>query len=268
MAQSTKKRYNNNTSAVYITIGIALILIMSIIGTSAFMRANEIKVEGFSAYSIDDIVEASGISLGDNLLFINVQTVSHNIRRELPFINSASVTRVLPDKILISITESEAIAKISFAGETLVSDSTGRILARSSEDSFLQIYGDPNKISTLIDIRGLEIESVVTGTVFRPVFGSEMKLQYMQDVLNAVEREGLEKDIQYLDVSNIVNVHLGYLNKFKVNFGGAANLRQSNLRHNLGRLSETAAWIDTRFPNTSGTIDMTDANADPKFVPD
>jgi len=268
MAQSIKKRYNNKTSAVYIAIGVALILIMSIIGTSAFMRANEINVEGYSAYSADNIIEASGVSLGDNLLFINVQAISQNIRRELPFVNSASVTRVLPDKVLIVITESEAIARIAYAGETLVADSSGRILARSSEENFSQIYGDSNKVASLIEIRGLEIESAVTGTVLRPVFGSEMKLQYMQDVLSAVEREGLENDIQYLDVTNIVNVHLGYLNMFKVNFGGAANLRQSNLRHNFGRLSETAAWIDTRFPNTSGIIDMTDANADAKFIPD
>jgi len=268
MAQSTKKRYNNKTSTVYIALGVALILVMSLIGTSAFMRVNEIRVEGFSAYSIDDIVESSGISLGDNLLFINTQAVSQLIRRELPFVSSARVTAVLPDKILIEVAESEAVAKIAYAGETLVSDSSGRILARSSDEGFAQMYGSTENLLKLIEIRGLDIDSVVTGSVLRPVFGSEMKLQYMQDVLSALEREEMENDVQYLDVSNIVNVHFGYLNRFKVNFGGATNLRQSNLRHSLGRLPETVTWIESRFPNTPGTIDMTDANADPKFNPD
>jgi len=267
MARSNKKRYNK-TSTVYIALGVALIIVMAVIGTSAFMRVNEIRVEGFSSYTLDDIVEASGISLGDNLLFINTQAVSQTIRRELPFVSSARVTGILPDKILIEISESEAVARIAYAGETLVTDSSGRILARSSEAGFAPIYSNSDNLLKLIEIRGLDIDSVVTGSVLRPVFGSEMKLQYMQDVLSALEREEMESDVQYLDVSNIVNVHFGYLNKFKVNFGGATNLRQSNLRHNLSRLPETVTWIETRFPNTTGIIDMTDANADPKFTPD
>jgi len=264
MPETGKKQFNKISSA-YIAIGIILITLMTVIGTSAFMKVNEIRVEGISAYTIDDILDASGISLGDNLLFINSSSLSQQIRQSLPFVSSVSVSRILPDKVLIEVTESDAIAMIMFAGETLVSDSSGRILARSSDDDFTQFYGSNNNLSGLIEVRGLEIDNVTTGSVLRPVFGSEMKLQYMQDVLSAFEREGMEGDVQYLDVSNIVNVHFGYLNKFKVNFGGAANLRQSNLRHNLNRLPETVAWIETRHPNTSGTIDMTDANANPTF---
>jgi len=267
MAESKKKKYNK-TSAAYIVIGVAVITLMTVIGASAFMRVNEIRVEGISAYSIDDIITAADVSLGDNMLFVNSQKLAQTIRQTLPFVNTAKVTRIFPDKMLIEIVESDAIAKITFQGETLVSDSAGRILARSSEDDFQQIYGTHDSLSDLIEVRGLDIDIVVTGNVIRPVFGSEMKLQYMQDVLSAFEREEIEKDVQYLDVSNIVNVHFGYLNKFKINFGGATNLRQSSIRHNLSRLPDTIEWIDLRFPNTAGTIDMTDANSNPTFTPD
>jgi len=192
-------------------------------------------------------------------MFVNTQNVSQRIRRAIPHVSSARVSRILPDTVLIEITESTAIAKIIHAGETLVVDSTGRILEKISGT------GDTGN-NRLIEVRGLDIDDAVLGSTIRSVFGSEMKLQYMQDLLNAIEREEMIDDVSYIDVANIVNVHFGYMEIYKVILGGSTNLRQSNLRHNLGRLPDFVDEIEFRFPNTPGDINMTDANSAPKFT--
>jgi len=158
---------------------------MTIIGTGAFLRTAEIRVEGVSTYSPQEVVEVSGLSPGDNLIFVNTQTVSQNIRNSLPFVSSVQITKVLPDKVLIEITESTAVASVTFAGEVYIIDSSGRVLAR------LPVGDTPPgglDIGKLIEIRGAEIEETAVGNTLRPVFGSETKIQYVQDVLVTLER--------------------------------------------------------------------------------
>jgi len=262
MAVSNKRRLSK-TSTAYIAIGILLITSMTVIGTSAFLRVKDIVVEGASMYSAQEVVESSGLSAGDNLLLIDSQSISQRIREELPFVSVVNVKRILPDKISIEITESIAAASITFAGEVYVIDTSGRVLSRSpSGDTALsEIYQD------LIEVRGAEIEETPVGNQLRSVFGSEIKLQYMQDILEAAEREDHLNEMTYLDVSNIVNVYFGYMGRYRVILGGRENLRPGNLRHNFGRLGETVSRIEDRYPNTTGDINMSDESGSPRFTP-
>ena len=259
MPGSNKKQYGKLPSA-YIAFGIALISLMTLLGGSAFLRVTEIRVEGVSLYSITEIVESSGLTPGDNLLFVNAQNVSSNIRQALPFVYAVEISRVLPDTVLVEITESDAVASIAFAGELLIIDSAGRVLARSAPGLLLMPGID---VANLIEIRGVDIDEATPGIVLKPELGTETKLLYMQDVLAAMEREGMIRDVTYLDVSNITNIHFGYLSMYRVIIGGI-----TNLRHNFGRLPVTVEIIQHRHPNTTGSINMSNAYADPTFIAD
>jgi len=242
-------RLLSKTSATYIVVGVALITLMTLIGTSAFLRVVEIRVDGASQYSALEVSEASGVSKGDSLMRVNKQRVSGNILRSLPFIKQARISRKLPDILLIEVTESTAIATIYFAGDILLLDSGARVLMLMDESP-----GD------LIEIRGIEIADVREGEQPRVELGAETKLQYIQDILGAMEREEMEKDVSYLDVSNISNIHFGYLDRYRVILGGVRDLK-----HKLGKLPKTVSELDLRYPNTPGDINMTDPSGDVRF---
>lgn len=259
-----RKRQLSKTSTMYVALGIVLITLMALIGTSAFMRTLEISVKGVHIYSTDEIIEASGVSIGENLLFINTQTVSQRIRNAMPFVNVAQVTRILPATVLIEITESTAIAAVRYAGVEYVIDSSGRVLADSSDYSPSALLDEEGNKLHLIDIRGLDIDTPVVGNMLRSEFGSEMKLIYVQDILAAFEHDAMQNDVSFLDVSNIVNVHFEYLGFYRVNLGGSSNLRQGNLQHNMERLPVAVAEAQARFPsNAHVDINMTDVNRPP-----
>ena len=257
------KRQLSKVSAVYIALGVLLIAVMTTAGTSAFMGTTGFIVDGASIYTVEEIVEASGLSVGDNLLFISTSNSSLNIRDALPFVNTVEITRKLPDTIYIKITESTAIANIFFAGEYYIIDSSGRLLERlgSTEDTLGAVAS-----GNLIEIRGVEIEETMVGKNLRSVFGAETKLQYMLDVLTGLEREGLENDVSFLDVSNIVNVHFGYLGIYNVILSGTTNLRPANIRHNLSTLAENVEEVVKYFPNTPGDI-IYEESGPPRFIP-
>jgi hypothetical protein len=244
------KRQLSRTSIAYIAIGVALITLMTIIGASVFLKTVEIRVEGAVTYTAKEIVASSGLSAGDNLLFMDTQGISLNIREALPFVSTARVSRILPGTVLIEVFESVAVAYISFAGEIIVLDSSGRVVARSTGGEIVT----PGYFPTdLIEIRGVEISEAVLGRQLRSELGAETSLQYMQDVLMALEREGLEMDVSYLDVSNITNIYFGYLGLYRVVLGGARDLRNK-----LGVLPEYVQQIQAMHQNSPGDIIMSD----------
>ncbi|MCL2661877.1 MAG: FtsQ-type POTRA domain-containing protein [Oscillospiraceae bacterium] len=259
-----KKRLHS-TPIPYVAFGIILISLMTILGAGAFLRTNEIRVEGVVMYSPEDIVLASGISAGDNLLFISAQNVSQNIRAALPFVNSVQVTRALPNTVHIEVTESVAVAAITFAGEIYVIDSSGRVLARLPIAT-PELEGV--NIGDLIEMRGVDIEETAVGNLVRPVFGSETKVQYMQDILIALERDNQIGYVSYLDVSNIVNVFFGYQGIYRVILGGSTSLRPSNLRHKIGMLEDSVNQLREQFPNIPGRILWEHETGRATFAPD
>jgi hypothetical protein len=207
------------------------------------------------------IIEASGITRGDGMMFMNTDRISQNVRRELPYISNADVTRTLPNAVNIEVTESTPIATIYFAGDLLLIDSTGRILEifPNSTDGFIEING-----VKMIQIRGLEISSATVGNHPR-IDGliAETAYQHMQDILAAMENEGIADNVDFLDVSNIVNINFGYSTMYKVILGGIRDLR-----HKLGILPSTIARVHAEYPGSFVVINMTDPSGSVNFWPE
>jgi len=237
---------------------------MTIIGMSAFMQLRVIVIEGVPSSVSDEIIEVSGLSIGDNLFFTNSHNISQNIQNAIPFVNSAQVTRILPDTINIKIVKSDPVATITVSGEVYLIDATGRVLEYARVGT--PLVSDVN-ISDLIEIRGVDVDTVGTtaGGPIRPVFGTETRHQHMLDILEILDSEDLLHHVSYIDVSNIVNVHFGFMNIYRVILGGGTNLRQTNLRHNISGLSEYVEQVIEIFPNTPGDIDMSNEVGPPTF---
>ena len=82
-----------------------------VFGVAIFFKVNTIEVQGNSVYSADQIIEASQIQQGDNLLTVNKALAVGNIKAALPYVEDVSIARSLPDGIIIQVRESV----ISFA---------------------------------------------------------------------------------------------------------------------------------------------------------
>jgi len=258
----SNKRHLSKSSVAYIALGVIMISLMTILGTSVFLRATYIRVEGTVVYTAEEVVESSGLAIGDGLIRLNSQRISQNIREALPFVSAARITRKLPNTVLIEITESSAVATVSFGGELLAVDSGGRVIARSTGRQF-SLQGV--NADDLIEVRGVDISEGVVGSTLRSDFLAESRLQNMQDILSAFEREGIVDDVSYLDVSNNRNIHFGYKNIYRVVLG-----ERSFLRTKLELLPSMAERFAQSHPNSPGDINMTevsDVSNEVKFRP-
>ena len=248
-----KQRRTSRSAAVYIPACVLLILTLTILGTSVFLRVLEVEVIGSSMYSQDEILNASGIMIGDNLLFLDTEGIRLQLVAAMPFIREVTITRVPPYTLRIEIAESTAIAKIAFLDSTLVIDSGGRILSL--------IEGSP---ATLIEIRGFTPVDVVEGSQLRAELGGSMQLEYMIDMLSAIEREGMYRSVSYLDVTNISAISFGYRDRYRVILGGPGNVRSK-----LRQLPGAVANIETRdASDVPYVINMSDPSGEWNFKPD
>ena len=101
-------------------MAVRLIIMLAVVaaivfGVAIFFKVTTIEVQGNTLYSAEDVIAASGIEPGDNLLLVNKATTAGNILAALPYVEEVrGIVRSLPDTVVIQIQESEA----SFAVQT------------------------------------------------------------------------------------------------------------------------------------------------------
>jgi len=254
------KRQFSRSSVMYIIFGIALIGIMTLLGASAFLGVNYFVITGAKIYTTEQVIEASGVSRGNNLLYLNTNSVAQNIRRELPYIDTVVISREFPDTLAITVTESVAVAYLIFEGDTVIIDSSGRVLERFQHAPGA---GAASSISELIEIRGVIVSEASVGIALKSELGVEQFLSTMQNVLKSMEREGIIDNVNYLDVSNINNIHFGYQGIYRIIVGGIGDIRLK-----LSKLPSHILEIQRKNPNTRGVYNMTGDSERYSFTPE
>ena len=94
---------NKITAYAIVIIAIAFALISVILVVRSFMRVSEIEVTGYSSYSSEDIITATGIKMGDKLYSIDKSEIERNIMRDCPYVSSVNVKLRFPNTVKIDL---------------------------------------------------------------------------------------------------------------------------------------------------------------------
>jgi len=248
-----KRRRKSKSAAMYIPAGVLLILVLLVLGTGVFLRVINIEVTGAAKYSHEEIILASGITKGDNMLFRESDSAARRIRMAMPDISEVEIQTVLPDTVRITVRESKAVAAIAQPNGALLIDSTGRVLSKAETIK-----------NELIEIRGFIPAEAEVGSRLRAASGSETQLISMTDVLAAFGRGDILDSVSYLDVTHIATISFGYIGRFTVILGGSGDAD-----HKLSQLPGIVGMIDEeRTKSATGVINMSDPSGEWRFNPD
>ena len=247
-----KQRRISKSASVYVPVAVLLIVLLAVAGISVFFRVVDIEVTGASLYTKEEIVLASGIVMGDNMLFIKAGNILQKIYSAMPYISEASVEFLPPDIVRINIVESVPMASIRYPDGVLVIDSTCKILDKVD---FVP--------AGLIEIKGFVPAGAVVGNALKADPGDDTRLKYIGEVLLAVEKEGIQGGVSYIDVSSISHVNFLYCNQFTVVLGTT-----DNIQYKMSILDEFIASRDMESSkDETGTIDMS-IRGQWRFTPD
>lgn len=238
-----KRRSQFSGPIVFVLVVIAVIFVMSV----AF-RIEDITVQGNEHYTSEEIINAIDIEEGDNLFFFDRFAAVSRVFAKLPYVEEVNVTRLLPNKVIIEVTESKALAYIQIGAELWTFDHDCKILGKAAE----------GEAGSLIPVVGFNPGTLFIGETLSSADGSDRAVNFLQAVLNQVLTRGMTENIKKIDFTDVNNVNLSYGNKYIFKIGDPYETE-----HKFGMLVSAMSQLKD---GDIGTIDVTD-NINAVFTP-
>lgn len=251
----TRKRISRvAVKRILIMLGILLALILSMI---IFFRVRDIEVQtmrkgvdvsGNSYYTASQIIEASGLEEGDNLLLISRADIAGNIMAKCPYVSAVRVVRQLPNAVQIIVEEYDATYAVRDSqGEYYLITAGGKVTAKVDEVM----------ASEHIRIRDLTIRTPKLGDAAKIMApnGQEVAAQGQMDalklLLQQIEEQDLLNEITEVSVPNSFDLSMEYSDRFTVKIGDASELKY--------KINYLKSVIEEQKPYSTGTIDLSQA---------
>ncbi|MCD8117138.1 MAG: FtsQ-type POTRA domain-containing protein [Oscillospiraceae bacterium] len=229
--------------SLFAPLSVVLVAVAIVFGMGVFFRVQTIEVVGAVSYTDEEVIEASGISEGDNLFFINQMNASSRIFFRLSLVESATIARSLPNKITITIEESSALAYVDWEGQYWMMTANCKLLGSVTAE----------ELSGLIHVRNITPESPTAGEIMTVSSDESLKLSYLQELLGAMEDLGMIGDVTEVNMENAASPTFEYLGRFTVKMGS-----NDNTEYKLRMILSAMEQIDS---DVTGSIDVSDGTA-------
>lgn len=241
-AGTKKKQQKSNGSGGFFFGSVSFIVICAalVLAICVFFKVSIIEVKGNQRYSTEEVLAASGIKEGDNLVFMNTISAETRLYNALIYISGASVSRKLPNKVVIEVWESGAVAVVETDSGLWLIDKNCRLLT-SCKTSEAQNYVN------IIGLCGIAPEA---GRELVAAAEDAPRIKYLKTILTAMSERQILSDVDNLDVSNIANAQFKYNERFTVKMG-----KNEYVENKLEMLLGAAAKLT---PEEKGIIDVSE----------
>ncbi len=222
-------------SVILLAVGIALCL-------TVFFKISAVEVTGDEVYNADQVVEASGITLGENLFLLPANDIETQIETTLPYVETAEISRSLSGTVTVHITAAKAAAAIDNGDSYTLLSASGKVL----EDGVMSV--------------GEDVLLLDTGDVLSCVPGEIIELAAEDAVADMTAALGAFSDASFagltrLDVREHTNIKAVYQGRITLELGMA-----STITDKLDFVMATLSRSDQNNPEFRGTIDFTIEN--------
>ncbi|NCB62947.1 MAG: FtsQ-type POTRA domain-containing protein [Clostridia bacterium] len=245
-----RRKQGGRFGGLYKLMSFFIILVVIVVGCVVFFRVEEITVVGQSQYTVQEVIDASGIEKGDNLFGVNKIQSTKRILASLPYVDEVNIRRVLPDGLILSVTECVPAALIRGENSWWVADSKGKLLEETTASAR----------AGLATVTGITALLPATGTRLAVNAEESAKLQALLDVMSAFSERGMADKVSAVDLTGNANLTLTYDGRFQVKLP---------LSTNFPRMARALEEVVTKLqPNEKGTILMTQGEKEIRFIAD
>jgi len=234
-SQSRRRRRRarrGGTPTVLVLLCVLVAMVAIITAMTIFFKVQSFTLTGQTRYSKEELVEATGIQLGDNLILFDKFGAIDRIFDACPYLDTVQMRRRYPDEIEIIVTECVPIV--------MLEDLSAQIPDPEDSEKNVSVGGTG---WWLLDKEGKLLERVhsashpeltrVTGiTLDKPQTGEKAK--FLQEdaqkplflLLNTAKDDGILQDIGGVDFSQQYDIRFDYLGRFQVKLGSTENLEK------------------------------------------
>lgn len=202
-AQRQKKARRRRLKTAFIFFLIITLLTLAIMCFTVFFPIKRINVSGSEIYSKSEIIKASKLTTDDNLFVVSEEEIESNIRKALPYVDSVKLKRVLPDAVVLNVTDAREYAYYQTGDSYFILSDSGYILKEQTET--------PENVFQIIT-------SGIEGKVAqKAVYKNDAEEQLVNTLITVLNQK--EINIDKIDVSNILELSLEVEGRFTVVLG-------------------------------------------------
>lgn len=233
------KQMKSSSGRFYGILTLVVLVLVSVLGVTLFFRVQEVSVTGNTKYTSEEVVAASGILEGDNLVTLSNGTVASQIRANLPYVEDVRVEKKLPNRVAISVTETAATYEVT------------------GEDGSLWLVSSEGKVLEPGDITGAKRPAIIGINLVKPAPGEmaqvaeeqQLSLAGALSILEQLETTNYLAKIVQIDVEKSYDMKLLYEDQFEIHLAGLDQMEY--------KIRYLTAVLDTVEKGKSGIIDLT-----------
>lgn len=230
-------------------ITLALVTAAVVMALILFFRIETIRVEGAEHYTEQEIRQASGLELGDNLYLMNKDRVSERVYSSLTYIRKVRIYRELPSTLVIEVQESPVAGILITPEGDWVLNAEGKIM--ESRD------GSTEYDNAVID--GVELLEPAVGKKAKTDEESSYRFDELLRLLQELEKKALLDQVQAIHLGESDMLTMEYAGRFTVCLPWGADYE-----YKLRSLESVISKLEV---NETGTIDMLRSDGEVHFYP-
>ncbi len=209
--QATRKRRKRKLSAK-IKLFLVFCLVVGLFVSALFIcQTSTISVVGNDLYTKQEIISASEIEKGDNLMFIFSENSETKIYSKMPYIEEVAVKKIFPNQIKIELIESK---------DNIVVVSQNQDISVSKKMKVLSVK--ENIETEGVVVYGLNPENAVAG---EPLTTKDPeKVKYLIDIFEILSNNNALDEFTEIDITDKLNITIRYQDRINVFLGTAGEL--------------------------------------------
>ena len=239
-------RRGRRFGVLYKLLTLVVVCAAAVLALTLFFKVESVEVTGNSRYSAQEIQDACGVQLGDNLYLLSKPDMVQRLHQRLPYIDEVRITRSLPNTLRVQVTEFTTVYAVEQEGTVWLLTSGGKIVETAAE------RGDV----PLIDGCELLAPSLSGDVSFA------LELQNRQEslfaLLTALESAELTEGVRAIHLGDPTVLTMDYTERFSVEMPYSADYPRL-----LRYLTLVIEELET---NLTGVIDLT-RDGEPHFRP-
>lgn len=253
-AKKARKVRKARDTIISFALIIAVFAVMCVVVYRLLFKVSEINVVGSESYTAEEIIEASGIGVGDHLYSFRASTLEKNVILRCPQVKSVEVNRSAPKKVTLTVSEKPCAFYADFYGEYRAVSSDLRVLYSVTRDE-AQERG-------LVLLRLPAVTKAVAGSEAK--YSSVRRDDYIYTVTEALQNSELWGRVSAVDLTGKYDIEMVCDGKYLLTLGdssavesklriGAAVLSDEmfdgddKAKIDLTNLSETGVVVDNRL---------------------
>ena len=163
-----KKQKRKVRKGFVVIVFLFLLALLAVLCLTVFFSVSNISVKNaqLTRYTKDQIIKASEIDVGENVITISSSEAEENIKKELPYIGEAEINKKLSGEIEIIVKATEEKYCIRSGDKYYLADKNFKILKehKKAKESLINISGatlENKKIGEILSIKNAEKEETL-----------------------------------------------------------------------------------------------------------